>query len=650
MVRFGGQIRLLAGLLAAVTVGAAAVALGVALLLSDTIHLRATANATLGMGEYLSATIDVEREVVDAETGLRGYVITANSLFLTPTRAAQAQLPAAALALERTARREGVFVARATALADSARTYMTSYVPAVIRQVTVDPRGARSFARTAAGKRLVDGIRSQTAQLEQLISTRQATRQRSAHDSANRAVTVAIVALIVLTVAWLALGGFLGWLVLGRERARERASFLADAGTRLDRGTSSAAVLETFVGLAVQRQNDYCFAEELPEADIVAFGSDATAPEHDLGRASTGDAALLPAPPGAQVEDAWEQARRLAQTGRATSTSAVVLESGGARVHVLALATVARGSLVARALLARRGRGWRRDEVQELVGLGARMALALHARALQARTEALYRDSELTARTLQQSLLPAVLPDIPSCELAVRFAPAGAGDLVGGDFYDVFSVGEDDWAVVVGDVCGKGARAAAVTAMARWTLRSFAGSPRPPADVLRALNEAMLRQDLDGRFISIVYALLSVGSGEARVSIACAGHPPAVFVSDAGEPARLAAHGDLLGIWPELRLTQVELRLGPGESFVLYTDGVTDQGPGAEHSPERALRGLSAGAGAAALADTLRQEAERSSPIPRDDVAIVALRYLPAGGPRGGAPTRLDARAAARIG
>ena len=186
------------------------------------------------------------------------------------------------------------------------------------------------------------------------------------------------------------------------------------------------------------------------------------------------------------------------------------------------------------------------------------MALTLHARALQARTEALYRRSDHIARTLQQSLLPTAIPDIPSCELAIRFAPAGAGDLVGGDFYDVFAVGDDQWAIVIGDVCGKGPGAAAVTAMARWTLRSLAGSPRPPADALRTLNELMLRQDLGGRFITIVYALLTVGADEAQLTVACAGHPPAIFVSNDGEPATLAARGDLLGIWPEIRLDQVD--------------------------------------------------------------------------------------------
>lgn len=148
---------------------------------------------------------------------------------------------------------------------------------------------------------------------------------------------------------------------------------------------------------------------------------------------------------------------------------------------MLALAAVARGRLSARVFLARRGRGWRGEELREIEGLGARLALALQARALQARTEALYQRSDHVARTLQQSLLPEAIPDLPGYELAIRFAPAGAGDLVGGDFYDVFPVGDSHWAVVIGDVCGKGAGAAAMTAMARWTLRSFAGSHvRPP--------------------------------------------------------------------------------------------------------------------------------------------------------------------------
>lgn len=612
------------GVLAAVTVGGAAVALGIALLLGHIIDLRTSADATLGTDAYLEATINVERDVVDAETGLRGYVITREPQFLAPTRTAQARLPGSAVALERAALAEGAFVSRATALANSARSYMTGYVPRVSRQVATNPAAAQSVATTTLGKQLVDGIRRQTAELEALISAREAARQHSAKDSASSAVALAIIVLVVLTILTVLIGGLLGWLLVGRERARERASFLAEAGTLLDRGTTSDEVLDTFARLAIERGNDYCVAEELASPG-------AALPELELARVTAGDAGVMPPGDWPAADAAWEEVRRAAQTGSATSVREAV-GSEGAEVHVLALAAVARGGLMARVLLARCGRAWRPEELQEIVGLGTRMALALHARALQARTEALYRRSEHTARTLQQSLLPAMIPNLPSCELAVRFAPAGAGDLVGGDFYDVFAVGDEHWAVVIGDVCGKGAGAAAVTGMARWTLRSFAGSLRSPDDVLRSLNAAMLREGLDGRFITIVYALVHIGAAEARVTVACAGHPPAIHVPDAGEPRRLAAHGDLLGIWPEVRLEQVEVALLEGESLVLYTDGVTDQGPGAEGSPEHALRGRNGGPSAGALADALLGEAERSSPVPRDDVAIVALRYLGTGG------------------
>jgi len=614
------QNRLIAGVLAAVTIGAAAVALGIALLLVHIVDLRTTADATLRTGAYLDATINLESDVVDAETGLRGYVITGKPAFLSPTQAAESDLPAATLALEQAAQREGAFVSRANALAAAARFYMTSYVPDVQREVKVDPAATQSFATTARGKQLVDGIRTQTKQLEHLISERQAARQRSAKSSANTAVAVGVVVLVVLTGLTLALGGFLGWLLVGRERARERAAFLAEAGTALDRGTTSTEALESFTALVVGRGSGYCAVEELA-------AEEPGVPDLELARASAGDSDLVPLGDRPAIEAAWDQARLLARTRRATATHGATLESEHGQVHVLALAAVARGGLIAQVVLARRGRSWRREEIEEIAGLGTRLALTLHARALQARTEALYRRSDHIARTLQQSLLPTAIPQIPSCEVAIRFAPAGAGELVGGDFYDVLAVGDDHWAIVIGDVCGKGPGAAAVTAMARWTLRSFAGSPRPPADVLRSLNESMLRQDLGGRFITIVYVLLTVGADQAHVTVACAGHPPAIFVSNEGEPATLAARGDLLGVWPEIRLDQVSLRLADGDSLVLYTDGVTDPGPGDARSPEHALRGVSAAPTANALADALRDEAARASAVPRDDVAIVALRY-----------------------
>lgn len=461
---------LVAGVLVAVATGAVAVALGVALLLTHIVALRSSANGSLRTGAYLDATINVERLVVDAETGLRGYVITVDRSFLAPERSAIAAMPGAAAALKRAAAEDGAFEPQAAQLVSSARSYLDTYVPQVIREVSSDPALARSVATTTLGKSLVDGTRLRSAALESLISARQAARQRSARASANNAVDVAIVVLIVLTFLTLALGTILGWLVVARERARQRA-------------------------------------------------------------------------------------------------------------------------------------------------------------------EELYRRTEQTARTLQESLLPARIPDVPSCELAIRFTPAGADDLVGGDFYDVFAVGADHWAIVVGDVCGKGAGAAAVTAMARWTLRTLADTVLPPADVLRSLNDVMRHQAPEQRFITIIYALLEVRDAVAHVRIACAGHPPAIAVSPAGEPAAVPASGDLLAVWPDIRLHEVELTLQPGASLVFYTDGVTDQGPGVERSPERAIRKLHGERSADVLADALRDEARRWTDRARDDVAIVALRFLPAEAP-----------------
>ena len=183
-------------------------------------------------------------------------------------------------------------------------------------------------------------------------------------------MAVAVVVLIVLTALTLALGGFLGWLLVGRERARERAAFLAEAGTLLDRGTTSAEVLETFAALALERGNGYCAAEELAAGPSM--------PELELGRVSSGDATVVPpgdrprsTPRGSRLGCSRGPGARPRPTARRSSPSG--------QVHVLALAAMARGGLIARVVLARRGRGWRREEVRRS-GLGTRLALTLQAR------------------------------------------------------------------------------------------------------------------------------------------------------------------------------------------------------------------------------------------------------------------------------
>src|SRR5436190_105291 len=131
-------------------------------------------------------------------------------------------------------------------------------------------------------------------------------------------------------------------------------------------------------------------------------------------------------------------------------------------------------------------------------------------RRAEAERERLLAERDHIARTLQQSLLPRALPDLPGVELAARYRAAGEGNEVGGDFYDCFPTGGGDWALVIGDVCGKGAEAAALTALARYTVRASATlhSDRPQV-VLEDLNEAIRREAGDSRFCTVLYIALS---------------------------------------------------------------------------------------------------------------------------------------------
>ncbi len=615
--------RLYTTVLLTVGAGAACVAIGVTLLLVGIVDLRSSADATLRTDTYLVRVIDVERSIVDAETALRGYVITADPIFLAPLLSAERALPAETTALEVEAGREHAYVSDAQALSDAAEAYLSGYAVPLLGQMARDPAAARTLASTLRGKQLVDGIRGRTAALEGLVAGRQTARENAAHDSADRAVITAIVVLVLLTALTVLLGGILGRLLIGRERARERSSLLAEASKQLDRAATIEQLLDTFGTFVDGRLSECCVAR--------AVTGDVFTDVTPSVESTCGDPRLRAATTSETMNVAIERARDAAIAAAVTTGDAVTVRHDGESLSGLAVAGLAHGRLVADVILLRRGRPYQAQEIEEAVELTSRLALAVHARGLQAQTSALYERSERTAVTLQESLLPHAMPEIPACELAVRFTPAGQGDLVGGDFYDVFEVEPGHWAIVVGDVCGKGAEAAALTAMARWTLRSLAGSAVAPADAMRHLNEMMLRQDREGRFITLAYLLLTVRPASAHLSVACGGHPPPVLVPASGDPAALEVRGDLIGVWPDIELQTVELDLAPGDAVVVYTDGVTDQGPGPPRPPEAALRDRAPTATAAALAAMLERHALSSGAARRDDIAILAVRYT--GGP-----------------
>jgi serine phosphatase RsbU (regulator of sigma subunit) len=201
---------------------------------------------------------------------------------------------------------------------------------------------------------------------------------------------------------------------------------------------------------------------------------------------------------------------------------------------------------------------------------------------------------------------------------------------VGGDFYDVFALDDGSWILVIGDVLGKGAEAAAVTALARYTVRAVAGRSPSPAATLAALNDEMLRQrNPDRRFVTAVLARLEPDAGGgARLVVASGGHPPPVLLRASGDAEVVPCPGTLLGVEDDARSFDQEIDLGPGDTLVLYTDGVTEASREHPLSPEALGAALRASApdGAAAVAREVVHLAEvGAAGAPRDDLAVLVV-------------------------
>jgi sigma-B regulation protein RsbU (phosphoserine phosphatase) len=196
---------------------------------------------------------------------------------------------------------------------------------------------------------------------------------------------------------------------------------------------------------------------------------------------------------------------------------------------------------------------------------------------LRARREAEKERARVTelARTLQQTLLPPILPDVPGLSLAAHYHPASA-DQVGGDVYDLFPLPGGRWAVFLGDVCGKGAAAAVVTSLTRYTLRSAAVYDDDPVAVLKNLNSVLL-QEVAGQFCTVVFGVLTPAPGHCTVTLASGGHPPALLVRGDGSVAyQHTPGGQLLGILPDARITTTTVDLTAGDTLLLYSDGLTE--------------------------------------------------------------------------
>jgi anti-sigma regulatory factor (Ser/Thr protein kinase)/putative methionine-R-sulfoxide reductase with GAF domain len=263
-------------------------------------------------------------------------------------------------------------------------------------------------------------------------------------------------------------------------------------------------------------------------------------------------------------------------------------------------------------------RAFRSRDVSLLEAAAARVALAVE------RTVLFEREHEI-AVTLQRSVLPQAMPHRPGVEIAVRYVPGASGLEVGGDWYDAIELDTGELGLVVGDVVGKGVTAAATMAQLRNALRVYALEGLKPASVVARLNR--LVETTGPSFATLLYAVLD---GEGTLRYASAGHPPPVLIRTSGQSELLEGGRSVpLGVHGDPAFRQDAVRLEPGETVLLYTDGLVER----RDAPlEQRLQELLALSGrhvsdVEELVDGVL--AELAGDNPPDDVAVLALRLAP---------------------
>ena len=420
------------------------------------------------------------------------------------------------------------------------------------------------------------------------------------------------------------------------ERAQTRMQFLLDVSTRLAESMDLDDTLEQLARAAVPTLADFCAIATVGargrlmttavahvDADMAdqAFEVYRRYPPrldapYGPGRViRTGQPQLIP-----EVTDEMLQAQAVdgAHLGLLRS-----LDVGSALVLPLRASDVVVGALT----LATRKHGRRFGDDDVALAQALADQAALHLRNAQ-----LYTERSHVAHTLQASLLPQALPDVPGLEVAARYKPAGANNEVGGDFYDVFHAEDDVWIALLGDVAGKGAEAAAVTSLARHTLRTAALHVRSPAANLSTLNRALITETSTTRFCTVLYARLCPSLGRVRLTLANGGHLAPRILRPGRPVERLELSGTLIGAIADASFEEVDIELATGDLVLMYTDGVTEvRGRGlspdyGETALDEILTGLAGASADEVVQAVLDRAIAMHAGEPRDDMALVAMR------------------------
>jgi Stage II sporulation protein E (SpoIIE)/GAF domain len=439
-----------------------------------------------------------------------------------------------------------------------------------------------------------------------------------------------VLAVLTTLVIHLALNGV-------REH-RRRLKFLIDATASFDTSLDPAEALHNLARAAVPELAELCVIDLVGRNGMIASTiAAAVDPEVAAGvermrrqvplnlEGSHPVARVLASGTPCVIDDLTDQ-DELAQAAQSDEHERFMREAGYRSAAVFPMIARGRTHGAISFLHVRNEARYGRGVLDVLEDLSGRAAMAFD-------NARLYAERTRVAQTLRRSLMPPVLPAIPGLELASFFRPLGAGSEVGGDFYDVFGDEQNYW-LVVGDVCGKGAEAAALTGFLRHTTVAYARDATSPGTVLARVNRVMLDQDFEGRFATAILVNLRIAGGEVAVTVASAGHPAALLTRSDGTTGQFGERGSLLGVFADPTVEEVSTVLRSGDSLALYTDGLMEaHAPARTVTPEQMVEQLQriAPEGAQEAIDALLGLVELDEHV-RDDIAILSMRVTPAVG------------------
>lgn len=442
-----------------------------------------------------------------------------------------------------------------------------------------------------------------------------------------------LIVIAVLGVALAALGAWLAVLLVRGRTAQHRFEILGEVARASEAATSLEETLKAICDVLVPEIADFC-AIDVIEGDRarrvavrVAPGADAEVERGLMEREPSLPERMVEGDDGASLDPRFIEQMSEAHLRALAHDDGPDLEflRGLGVRSAVTLALHARGQVTGALTLgvAWSGRRYRRSDAHFAWILAGRVALALDNGGLFADLERAERERAEIAETLQHGLLPTPLPHLPGWSLAAMYRPAGAENEVGGDFYDTFRV-PGGWMLVIGDVTGRGAEAASITALARYTLRTAAILTNDPEVALATLNRALLARG--GTALCSVAALALSEDPEQPVRLAVAGHPPPLLI-DGEAVAEMAGSDPVLGAFADVNWAIEETSFEPGQQIVLVTDGIIEAAGDRGRFGEERLRAELAGANNPALAVRRLEGALNgfTAGALDDDVAILAL-------------------------